>query len=381
MKICLASKFSPTYQGGLAAYERTLIRLLTQMPGIQVEVICSSQTGTRLPEAELGSSFSERMIPERRFASSSRAIRDRLASRPFTHCFLEKLLRASWDFPSTLNPDVIHFVGTGWDFFGFGLVHLAKKRKSRLTIWPAIHPGSWGDDDIDLRLYKQADMVLCQTEQERNHLQRLGLPRNKTIRCPMPPMCRSDGDPDRFRARHNLSDRCLVLFLGRRDQGKGFPSLLTAWRTVTAKFPEAVLVLAGPGQAESQELLDGIPAGTVCDLAVPDEVDKADALAACDVFCLASAHESFGIVYVEAWSYAKPVVCGPAPACREFIEDGRTGLWSSQNPDDLAEKLLLLLDNRQLREKIGMTGLALQRAHFNNETFLNVHLRAFGLVT
>jgi glycosyltransferase involved in cell wall biosynthesis len=127
--------------------------------------------------------------------------------------------------------------------------------------------------------------------------------------------------------------------------------------------------------------LDRIPTGAVCDLAVPNEVDKADALAACDVFCLPSAHESFGIVYVEAWSYAKPVVCGPAPACREFIQDGHTGLWSSQNPDELAEKLLLLLANRELREKIGMAGLALQRANFNNETFLKAHLEAFGSVS
>lgn len=380
MNIYISSKLRPTYHGGLASYQQALIRLLAKEPNIKVQAIYSDQANGVLPETDLGSSSSGRMIHERWFATKSRAIRSRLASRPLTHGLLEKLLSVSWCFPGDLDPDLIHFVGTGWDFFGFASAHQARKRRRRLTIWPAVHPRSWGDDRIDLRLYKGADVVFCQTEHERKYLETLGLARAKSIKCPLPPMCRSDGDADRFRTKYNLEDRSLVLFLGRRDEGKGFSALLTAWSAVAAQVPEAVLILAGPVQPGSLDQLNQVLFHTVRDIGIPNEVEKADALAACDVFCLPSAHESFGIVYVEAWSYAKAVICGPAPACREFIENGRTGLWSSQHPDDLAEKLVLLLRNSQLRECMGAAGLALQRAQFNERTFLDAHLRAFGII-
>jgi glycosyltransferase involved in cell wall biosynthesis len=380
VNIYISSKLRPTYHGGLASYQQALIRLLAKEPNIKAQVIYSDQASGVLPESDISSSFSGRMIQERWFAAKSSAIRSRLASRPLTHSLLEKLLSVSWRFPSDLDPDLIHFVGTGWDFFGFGLAHEARKRRRRLTILPAVHPRSWGDDRIDLRLYERADVVFCLTEHERKHLEALGIPRAKSIKCPLPPMCRSDGDANRFRTKYNLEDRSLVLFLGRRDEGKGFSSLLTAWSAVAAKVPEAVLILAGPGQLGSQDQLVQLPFHTVCDVGIPNEIEKADALAACDVFCLPSAHESFGIVYVEAWSYAKAVICGSAPASRELIENGRTGLWSSQHPDDLAEKLVLLLRNSQLRECMGAAGLALQRAQFNERTFLDVHLKAFGVI-
>jgi glycosyltransferase involved in cell wall biosynthesis len=137
--------------------------------------------------------------------------------------------------------------------------------------------------------------------------------------------------------------------------------------------------LAGAGGEQYAELLAKIPARNIRDLGVPDEIKKADAIAACDVFCLPSAHESFGIVYVDAWSYSKPVVCGTAPACREFIANGRTGFWASQVPEELAEKLTLLLQNPDVRAAMGKAGKLEQTEGFNYDIFLQIHLKALSL--
>ncbi len=379
MRICVASNLSPTYQGGLAAYERELIRLLATEPGISLDVIYAAEPNGRLfPRAEAAADFPGTRIRERRLASHFSGVRSRLAGRELTQGLLKRILALSWEFPKDLNPDVIHFVGTGWDFFGFAIARFARRRGSRLVICPAIHPGSWGDHSIDLKLYHLADAVLCFTEAERSRLQQLGLPRIKSVRCPLPPMCRRDGNADRFRQKYNLAQRPTVLFLGRRHLSKGYLSVLEAWPNVLKSFPTAVLILTGAGGNEFQEQLGRLPPNAVCDLGMPDELEKADALAACDIFCLPSAHESFGIVYVEAWSYGKPVICGPAPASREFIKDGHTGLWSSQEPDDLAAKVLVLLQDAQLRTTMGIAGLALQKEQFNERTFLTAHLEAFG---
>ena len=49
------------------------------------------------------------------------------------------------------------------------------------------------------------------------------------------------------------------------------------------------------------------------------EDEKQDALSACDVLCVPSEGESFGMVYFEAWAYEKPVVALDLPALRDSL--------------------------------------------------------------
>src|SRR5258707_13897187 len=121
MKICIASKFAPTYLSGLAAYQRSLIRLLTERTKIAIQVISTTKANGFWPEAEELIRYSATKIRERPFGVISTPIRSRLASRPITLGLLEKMLTVSWDFPRNLNPDAILFAGNGWDFFGFAL--------------------------------------------------------------------------------------------------------------------------------------------------------------------------------------------------------------------------------------------------------------------
>jgi glycosyltransferase involved in cell wall biosynthesis len=147
---------------------------------------------------------------------------------------------------------------------------------------------------------------------------------------------------------------------------------------VLEKVPEAVLILAGPKMGDFSLLVSQIPSCALRDIDVPDETEKADVLAACDIFCLPSAHESFGIVFVEAWHYGKPVLCGTAPACRELVQDGVTGYWADQNPIKLSARLTELLLNRRLRQEMGMEGKMTQMKRFNEGAFVMTHLDAFG---
>jgi glycosyltransferase involved in cell wall biosynthesis len=378
MRLCLASRVPPNHQGGLAAYQRLLMKIFS------AKVSCSGSIAFEL-ETILGlPTVSERLAwPSYKYRRSflgrltcSQWIR--LASRPRTHGLLECVLGQAWHGSGSQGSDVIHFVGTGWDFFGFAMSNRARQVGARFTVLPAIHPRAWGDDVLDIRLYQQASVVICLSESERQHLRERGVPTKKLIKCCLPPMCRPDGDGNRFRIQRELHDRPCVLFLGRRDEGKGYVALLRAWKLVLEKVPEAVLILAGPEMADFSRLVSQIPSYALRDIGVPDEIEKADALDACDVFCLPSAHESFGIVYVEAWSYAKPVVCGTAPACRELIQDGVTGYWSGQIPVKLSARLIDLLLNRSLRLEMGMEGRATQTKRFNEDAFLTTHLDAFG---
>lgn len=329
--VLIASRISPTAVGGLAGYQRGLGAELESRSLARVEYFCDEIAA----EPKLWMN---------------------LASRPWTHGLLEKLIVRHYFRTLALRRRqryaAVHFVGTGWDFVGFALHALARDTGAKFTIWPAVHPGQWGDDRIDLRLFNKADAVMCQSDSEAVHLQTRGLDPAKVVRCGLPPMCGHEGNGPRLRKKLDLGRRPVVLFLGRKDEGKGYPALLRAWPKVLAVHPQAVVLLAGPGGEEYAAALHALPADSFRDLGIPQEIDKTGALAACDVFCLPSAHESFGIVYVEAWSYGKPVICGPAAASRELVHNGETGLWAGQTPESIARTVIEFLNNPAARQRM-----------------------------
>lgn len=101
-----------------------------------------------------------------------------------------------------------------------------------------------------------------------------------------------------------------------------------------------------------------------------DEQTKADALAACDIFCMPSDSESIGIVYVEAWPYGKVVIGGPAPAACELIQDGVGGLYIAQTEDAIAEAVVRLRDDGDLRRRLREAGRQKQRERFTWDAVL-----------
>ena len=83
---------------------------------------------------------------------------------------------------------------------------------------------------------------------------------------------------------------------------------------------------------------------------------REDLYAACDVFCLPSAAEAFGLVYLEAGLYRKPVVALNLPTLRELIGGSGGGLLVESSPNAVAEAVTRLLDAPALRITLGQRG-------------------------
>lgn len=376
MKVAIASRIHPASVGGLAAYQRELASGLQSHLRIGGHFLSVSQldldeTSLQWPARPLLSM--QRWSRQHRWISHLASRQPLLRMADTLSCAFNA--QASWH-KAIEGADVVHFVGTGWDVIGYPLAREARRARVPFTIWPAVHPKAWGDDAFDVRLYRKANAVFCGSEHERAYLCSLGVPLEKLLICGLPPMCRRHGDGGSLRARLRIGTRPSVLFLGRRDKGKGYPALLKAWRLVLEQVPDAVLLIAGPGNLEPA-LIDALPPDSIRDLGCPDEELKADAYAACDIFCLPSAHESFGIVYVEAWSYAKPVICGTAPASRELVQDGVTGIWADQQPQQLASSLLRLLMNPDQRMEMGLSGLRRQLTRYTTGHMVGTHAKAW----
>jgi glycosyltransferase involved in cell wall biosynthesis len=77
----------------------------------------------------------------------------------------------------------------------------------------------------------------------------------------------------------------------------------------------------------------------------------------CEMFVLPSTKEGFGLVYLEAMSFSKPVIASQEGASKEIVVDGLTGyLVPDGDIGALAGKISLLIDSKDERERLGKAG-------------------------
>ena len=79
----------------------------------------------------------------------------------------------------------------------------------------------------------------------------------------------------------------------------------------------------------------------------------------CQVFCLPSLQEGFGLVFAEAMASYKPIVASRSSSTPELIEDGVQGLLANPlDAEDLASKLAEVLLNPEKARSLGKAGRA-----------------------
>jgi phosphatidyl-myo-inositol alpha-mannosyltransferase len=147
-----------------------------------------------------------------------------------------------------------------------------------------------------------------------------------------------------------------ILFVGRFNEArKGFKYLLRALPLVQQQFPDARLLVVGPGDKTkfydliNRHLIRGVDfIGEVSS----DELPRY--YASCDVFCAPSIHgESFGLVLLEAMATGKPVVASRIPGYASVVTHDRDGLLvEPKDAMSLALAIVRLLSDSSLRARL-----------------------------
>lgn len=160
-----------------------------------------------------------------------------------------------------------------------------------------------------------------------------------------------------------------VIAVGRYVPQKGFDRLIPAWQLVAGKHPDWILRIYGDGMREQlQQQIDslGITASCILEPTVSNIVDK---YCESSIFALSSRFEGFGMVIIEAMACGVPPVsftcpCGP----RDIISDGKDGLLvEDENIEQLAEKISYLIENEDIRKKMGQQArMDVQRFRIEN---------------
>ncbi len=80
--------------------------------------------------------------------------------------------------------------------------------------------------------------------------------------------------------------------------------------------------------------------------------------AAADIYVQTSSFEGFGITLTEARILGRPVVTTDFAVARDQIHDGKNGLIAGMTPESVADKIVQLASDRELRDSLGMRAAA-----------------------
>jgi glycosyltransferase involved in cell wall biosynthesis len=190
-----------------------------------------------------------------------------------------------------------------------------------------------------------------------------------------------DGDAAVVRERHGLGDAPVIVSLGHVIPLRDRVTLIEAMPKVLAEFPDARLVVVGRVyydlfQRRASEL--GIDHAVLSVGAVPN-TEVPDYLAAADVETHDLQGYGIGISTMESMAAGVPVVAAVrkdhfrgvdlSDACR---------LVPVGEPDAVADALIQLLRDPELRRRVGATGAAMVREQFAIQRVVDDHL---GILT
>lgn len=188
--------------------------------------------------------------------------------------------------------------------------------------------------------------------------------------------------PDEAARPFNLQqppERLTVLFVGRLEKRKGIMDLFEAIPLVLQKLPNVKFILAGQDNSHSDGFQRqtgqtypayfaehfGKYAAHVEFTGMVSDATLQSLYQSCDLFVAPSLYESFGLIYLEAMNYAKPVVGCRAGGVPEVVAHGETGLLADPGaPAALAEALLTLLQTPAKLYEMGVAGRRRLLEHF-----------------
>lgn len=188
-----------------------------------------------------------------------------------------------------------------------------------------------------------------------------------------------------FRRRFGISEhRVVAVQVSWIIPEKGIVDLLKAARTVTAQNPNVQFVFVGEGayreqysrEAESMGLGDHVTwTGLIKDPFGEGVYDVADIV--CQV---SNWEEVFGWVIAEAMAYGKPIVGTRVGGIPELIENSVSGyLVDRGDDDDMAEKILTLAADADLRKQMGRQGQKIAREKFDLSRSVTQLIDCYGV--
>lgn len=171
-----------------------------------------------------------------------------------------------------------------------------------------------------------------------------------------------------------------ITSVGRLADEKDFPTLIRAFSIVTQQYPNIDLLIAGSGSREIQikSLIKQLNTESKSNIRLLGQLSQREIFSLMKgalFFVITSVEEGFGLVALEASRLGKAVIATKTGGLTEIVRDGETGyLVPPKAPDLLAQKMMTLLEDKELRDKFGYNGKAIAETQFSwHDTIQKYH--------
>lgn len=317
----------PPQKGGIASY---LFNLYSRLPHDKIFVLAPNHKNARAHDAQMG----------------YRIIRARLLTRFFwpRWLFLYFRVKALVKAHKIKALHLSHVLPIGYIalrlkekykicyvVYCHGLDILKAQQKPRKKKWLK-------------KILKNADGIVANSEYTKGLLINLGIDESKVLVVyPCPNIKPPDQTVETYHitARYGLSDKKILLTVGRLVKRKGVDKVIQALPELYEKFKNIMYVVVGDGP-ELENLAKMVQENNLQNVVrfvgEVSDIELIKFYKISDMFIMPARQidfdvEGFGIVYLEANLFGLPVIGGQSGGVPEAIIDGYTGLLV--NPDDV----------------------------------------------
>jgi glycosyltransferase involved in cell wall biosynthesis len=182
--------------------------------------------------------------------------------------------------------------------------------------------------------------------------------------------------------RHILNSKCLsefssdLIYIGGLRKIKGVDVLISSIPLVKELYPHVKLIIAGNGALidELKCLTNNLSLdGNIQFVGTIYDDKKYSYIKSSRIVIVPSRYETFGIVLLEAMACGKPIIASDVGGIPFVVNDKENGfLFKNEDHEDLAKKIIQLLNNPKLGEEMGANGVERARKfewnHISNLT-------------
>ena len=169
----------------------------------------------------------------------------------------------------------------------------------------------------------------------------------------------------------------VFMFLGRLNKDKGIFDLVKAFDQLADVYSNVKLLIVGPDEENVTEQLSQKSKDKYHFYGLTDNPEGI--IQVCDVFCLPSHREAFGLSIIEASACQKPIICSDTYGLQDTIVDNVTGLRHiTQDVNSLYGKMKYLIDYPIERNKMGVEGRKYTEEFFSKQKITTLWLEYYN---
>lgn len=177
---------------------------------------------------------------------------------------------------------------------------------------------------------------------------------------------------ENFKKKFNLKNKKIILFAGGKIEMKGIYNLLNVVGDLSQKDPSLVLITIGSNNIPRwKKIIQEKKPAYLIDLGYVSEQQKEIIFSACDIYCMPSICESFGLSYLEAWQKEKPVIGANIPVVKQLINKASGGLLVEfGNEKQLKTAIQKLIKDPKLSRRLGKCGLRAVKSTYGSQKLI-----------